>query len=287
MTGCAGFLGRRLMQELAHKQLDTLGIDKTAGVDILTPEGVSSFRKELDKAKGKDIYIIHLIGMGEAAKCEKDKALAYEANVVSTRTVWGLAQEYGVKKMVFPSTSLVYGTKYTQPLTEEFPPFPENTYARNKLEAENFLVSNSADSPVSCAIIRLANVYGPQMHENTVVNTILDQLGKDGLKLKEYASIRDYVYVDDAVSAIILALFGQTPSKVYNVGSGTGHSVWDLALIIAKIAGKEMAAKKAKPPQEETENGSQLLLNCDRIKKDLGWQPAYTLESGIKRMLNG
>ena len=288
ITGCAGFLGSHLMSALAEKEIDMLGIDKAAGygVDILTEKGIFGLKKELDKIKNKDIYLLHLMGMADAGECEKNPALAYDLNVRSTQELWKLAEEYGMKKVVYPSTALVYGTKYEEAVNEEFPSFPENTYARNKLEAENYIVSNAADSKVASVILRISNIYGPGMNKNTVVNTIVKQLKAGNLKLKEYRSVRDHVYVDDVIKALILAVFSRCRFKVYNVAGSRGYSVWELAREIARITGKTHALSVMKLKDEDTKGGSRLVLNCERIKNDLKWSPAYDLESGIKRMLN-
>ena len=298
ITGCAGFLGRNLINELASKEVDVIGIDKAVEdghdrkntkivkSDILSEKGISGIRRDLDKAGNKEIYLIHLMGITGTEECERDKVLAHEANVKSTEIVWKLAGDYGMKKVVFSSTALVYGTKYEDQIDEECPPFPENAYARTKLEAENYLIGNSVGSKTASVILRLSNVYGPGMNKNTVVSTILEQLGADYLKLREYKSVRDYMYVGDVISAFIAAIFSECRFKVYNVGSSAGYSVWDLARIIAAATDKEKVVSEMKLSEEVIEGGSRLVLCCDRIKSDLKWKPAYDLKSGIKRTIN-
>lgn len=274
------------MDKLAEKEADLIGIDKANGIDILSEDGISGLKRDLDKVKNKEIYLVHLMGITGTEECERDKVLAHEANVKSTEIVWELAGDYGMKKVVFSSTALIYGTKYEDLVNEEYPPFPENTYARSKLEAENYLVSNSVGSKVTPVILRLSNIYGAGMNENNVVSTILKQFGAGYLKLREYRSVRDYVYVGDAIGAFIAAIFSECKFKVYNVGSSVGYSVWDLARIIAAATDKEKITSEMKLSEEETGAGPRLVLCCDRIKNDLKWKPAYDLKSGIKRTIN-
>jgi len=298
ITGSAGFLGKNLIAELATRDVNILGIDKAAEdscgrknikiskSDILTQEGIATLRRALDTMKCAEIYLVHLMGIPDAERCEIDKALAYDVNVKSVEIVWKLAVDYSMKKVVFPSTALVYGTKYEDPIKEECPLFPENTYSRDKLEAENFLIGNSAGSKVTSVILRLSNIYGAGMNENTVVNTILKQFGEGYLMLREYKSVRDYVYVGDAINAVSLSIFSECKFKVYNVGSSVGYSVWDLAKTIAAAAGKAEIISGVKLNEEEIGGGSRLVLCCDRLKNDLKWKTSFNLKSGIKRMIN-
>lgn len=298
ITGCAGFIGKHLMNELAVKGIDIVGIDKVvehgydrknvkiSRLDILSHAGISSLRRDLDKVKNKDIYLVHLMGISDIEECERDNTLVYDVNVKSVKILWELSDNYCMKKVVFPSTALVYGTKYEDRINEEFPPFPETVYARGKLEAENYLASNSVGSKVPLVMLRLSNIYGAGMKENTVVNTILKQLSAGFLRLREYKSIRDYVYVSDVVNAFILSIFSECKFKVYNVGSSVGYSVWELAKTIAGVVDKEKIVLGMELNENEIKGGSKLALCCDRIKSDLKWNPIYNLESGIKIMTN-
>ncbi|MCX5695195.1 MAG: NAD(P)-dependent oxidoreductase [Candidatus Omnitrophica bacterium] len=298
VTGCSGFLGKNLINELATKEVDVLGIDKAAEdgyghknikinrLDILTQNGMAILRRYLNKVKNKEIYLVHLMGIPDVDECEKNKALAYDVNVKSVKSVWELARNYNMKKIVFPSTALVYGTKYEDQINEGFSLFPENTYAREKLEAENYLINNSAGSKVDSVILRLSNIYGVGMNENNVVNTILKQFAAGYLRLREYRSVRDYVYVEDVIRAFIMSIFSECKFKVYNVGSSMGYSVWELAKTIAVATGREKIILGMNLSEEEIRGSARLVLCCDRIKNDLKWVPDYNFESGIKRMMN-
>ena len=200
---------------------------------------MASLEKKLDKAAEKDIYLVHLMGISEVDLCEKDKAISYDVNVESVKIAWGLANKYKMRKFVFPSSALVYGTRYELPVAEEFPPFPENTYARFKLEAENYLIANSAGSSIETVILRLANVYGAGMNERNIFNAILKQFKAGSLNLKEYKSVRDYVNADDVINAIIATLNSKCNFKVYNVASSKGISVFDLVKLMASVTHNE------------------------------------------------
>lgn len=298
IIGCSGFIGTHLIKNLVYKDVEIIGVDKIIRndygsknikiikLDISNQEGISILKNELGKISDREVCLVHLAGISDAGICERDKVLAYQVNVKATQDIWRISSDCKIKKLIFSSTGLVYGTQYKDLITEEHPVFPENTYARTKLEAENYLLNKSAASGVSCVVLRLANVYGPGMSRDTVIKTILDQLNSGELKLREYKSVRDYVFIDDVVEAFTLNILSDTKFSVYNVGSSVGYSVYALAKTIAKIISKEGILAAAKLRKKDFEAGSKLVLSSIRIGEDLAWKPNFNVETGIKRMLD-
>ncbi len=187
IIGCSGFIGTHLIKNLAYKDIEIIGVDKIIKndydsknikiikLDISNQEGVSILRDELGKISDREICLVHLAGISDATICERDKVLAYQLNVKATQDIWSISSDCKIKKLIFSSTGLVYGTQHKGLITEEYPTLSENTYARTKLEAENYLLNKSVASGVSCMVLRLANVYGPGMSRNTVIKTITDK----------------------------------------------------------------------------------------------------------------
>lgn len=298
VTGCAGFLGKNLINALAEKEVNVIGVDKAVSgdcefkniqirkADILNKESLFGIKRELDKVKSGKICLVHLAGISSVDGCRKNQESAYETNVKSTQAILGLADDCGIGKIIFPSSALVYGSKYSGLISEEFPLSPESSYAQGKVDSENYLVNNSENSGIDLVIFRLANIYGAGTDKDTVVNTIVKQLGQDYLQLKEYKSVRDYLCVSDVVGAFIKAIFSKCKFKIYNIGSGTGYSVWQLVKVIAALTGKEGVVAKIGLSDAEASNGSRLVLSFDRAKKDLNWAAEFSLKNGLKRMLN-
>lgn len=293
ITGCDGFIGRGLISELSEES-DILGIDvaiknkhirdnlKFLELDILNLRHLSEVKGCIENFQ--DIYIVHLVGMSDANQCQRNKEAAYNLNVKSLLNVCKIFQEYRLKRIIFPSTALVYGMKYQGLIDEDFLPKPENVYAETKLEAENVLAGFSRKNRISGTILRLSNVYGSGMNSDTLIPTVLRQLKSSCLNLKEYKSIRDYLYIKDAIRALRLCLSLQSEFNIYNVGTSVGYSVHDLIKIIAGVLGKKESVPEFKT---DTNVADKLVLSHNRIKKDLRWEPSHSLEDGIRDMIAG
>lgn len=292
VTGCDGFIGRGLISGLAEG-IKILGIDvviknrytrdnlQLLEADILNLKHSCKVRKYIENSQ--DIYIVHLVGMSDVNQCQQNKEMAYDLNVKSLLNVFRIFQDYRVKKIIFSSTALVYGVGYQSLIDEDFLPKPENVYAKTKLEAENILIDFSRKHRTSGAVLRLSNIYGSGMKRDTLVPTVLRQLKNSCLNLKEYKSIRDYLYIKDATKALKACLFLQSGFNIYNVGTSIGYSVYDLVKTISGIVKNEESIPEVK---FDTNTADKLVLSHNRIKKDLDWEPFYSLEDGIKDMIS-
>lgn len=290
--GCEGFIGRNLLDKISHdNRFDVLGVDKEAEVgyaknnvaklklDILEKDSVEKIEKFLSGNDYKNISIVHLVGVSDVTQCGENKALAYKLNIESLKNACRICLNFDVKRIIFSSSALVYGTKYDGLISENRTLKPETLYAENKIEAEDYLLNNFSEIAV---ILRLSNVYGPDGNKNTVTSAALEQLRNNRLKLKEYLSMRDFLYIKDAITAFEAVLFGAPSFKVYNIGTSIGHSIYDFCSEAAKILHKEDLLPRI---DEDVRPVNKLVLSCERIKNDLGWHPAYTLSNGITELV--
>ncbi len=294
IIGCEGFIGRNLLSKLSiHDHVDILGIDKALstvqwpgnvsklGLDILDhQESRAKLRSFLKDRQYRSISIVHLVAVPDVSVCQEHSAQASDLNVRSLENACRMFLEVGVTKIIFSSSGLVYGTKHKGEILEDAPLNPESVYAKNKIVAEEYLLKNFSDKAV---ILRLANLYGPAGTKSTVLSTILEQLKNNRLELREYTSIRDFLYIKDAVRAFELALFNVPHFNVYNVGTSIGHSVYECCAIAARILGKESLLPLT---EHQAIRDNSLVLSSERIKKDLGWDLSYTLEKGISEMVS-
>jgi UDP-glucose 4-epimerase len=293
-TGCAGFIGRNLLRRLLANGFEVIGVDgrlsnsvvgdlRTLEADVLDPEGLAAVGAALAERRTEVLHTVHLVGLSHVATCERDPDLAHEINVRSVHDVCDLAARHGGRRFVLPSTALVYGPRGGESVDEDAPTNPGNVYATTKREAESYLLGGDLGATVEPVVLRLSNLYGPGMHPDTLISVIRTQLGEGYLRLREYRSVRDYLYVTDAVRAFEAALFGDCHYPLYNVGTGHGTSVYAVAEAIAKVVGKQDTVASVPCPGSY---GPVLVTSNERIRRDLEWVPEYSLEEGIADMIS-
>ncbi len=290
IIGCEGFIGRNLLSRLSvDGRVEVLGIDKTLKVvplpdhikklemDVLdcheSSIRLSSFFKDKEYQR---ISIVHLAADPNVSHGTE----AFDFNIKSLENVCQVFDRWGITKIIFASSGLVYGARQKGEISESALLNPESDYAKSKIRAEEYLLKNFADEAV---ILRLSNLYGPAATKSTVLSTIIEQLKNNCLQLQEYTSIRDFLYIKDAVRAFESALFNSTHFNTYNVASSKGHSIYECCAIAARVLHKESLLPLI---EYQAIADNSLVLSTDRIKKDLGWNAKYTLEKGISEMVS-
>jgi len=194
--------------------------------------------------------------------------------------------------LVFVSSRLSYGKVGPAPVGEEQYTDPLCIHAVHKLAAEQYLRVYGRTYGLKYSIARLTNPYGPgQPSSRTaygVVNHLI-HLALAGEALPIYgdgSQQRDYVYIDDAVDALLE--LGATPSAighVYNVGSGIGTPIIDMAHAIIEIAGSGRVEFNAWPPYAYRIETGDFVASIDRIRRDLGWKPRVGLLDGLRQTI--
>ena len=174
-------------------------------------------------------------------------------------------------------TSAVYGIAKTLPIAETAPTFqPVSLYGATKLACEALVTAAWGTS------VRLANVYGPGMGQANVVSTILAQIpGTGPLRVRDGAPVRDFLWIDDAVAGLI-AMVDRTTTGIYNLGSGQGVAIRELADMALEAAGE------CQRPLEETrpsDRASYLALDIAATESVTRWRPQVTAKEGMTRLV--
>ncbi|WP_166785937.1 NAD-dependent epimerase/dehydratase family protein [Cryobacterium sandaracinum] len=226
LSGAQGVIGRRVAQSLQNRSdLDLISLvsvrtEPTGGglaVDIGDSE---AFRASLEMIR-PDV-VVHLASLTGQA-CDLDRQRTQHINVDSVDTLTSVARELGISRIVFASTSALYGDQYDEPVTESAPIVLGSQYARTKYAAERILGDADGIETVS---LRIFNVFGPGMPNSLV--TQLAESGPDrpvGLRGLD-TFVRDYVHVDDVSDAIGTGLTAPLPHHhaTFNIGSGVPTS---------------------------------------------------------------
>lgn len=235
----------------------------------------------------KNIDIVfHLVSTTVPKTSNQDPVFDVVSNVVETLYLLEKCVAENVKKIVFTSTGgAVYGTAQNLPVVEENPTNPDSSYGITKLTIEKYLALFYRLYGLDYIIIRPSNPYGPRQNPNGSQGIISVFLGKisRGQVLEIWGdgeAVKDYIYIDDLIEGIYRAAFLKTSEKVFNLGSGIGHSVNDLLRIISMVVKCKYEIKYG---IHELYDVKQIFLDISRAKRMLNWEPLIPLDVGIQR----
>jgi len=301
VTGAEGFIGSNLTEELARQGAEIRAFvfynsfgkwgwfDRTdkellKNIEIF-PGDVRDPRRVNDAVKGREI-ILHLASLIGIPYSYHAPDSYLDTNVKGTLNILNACCSEGVKRVVYTSTSEVYGTARYVPIDEKHPLQPQSPYSASKIAAENIALSfyYSYDLPVS--VLRPFNTYGPRQSGRAIIPTVISQIyaGKKTIELGNLTPTRDFNYVKDTANAFMrLAESSQVDGEVFNAGSGKEISMENLIDLIITITGRnvEVVQKKERlrPRKSEVER---LLCDNTKIKRLCGWEPTVTLEEGLE-----
>lgn len=296
ITGGLGFIGSNLARFLLTKNydvkiIDNLMLGKTSNVSDIEDKVKIVFgdvRKleDLKKVKGID-YIVHLASSSASPMFWDNLRGSVDNNIDGYLSVLEFAKDNSVKKVIYATTSSIYGNNKI-PLKEEDKVIPPNFYSVTKLAMEYISNVFSKLYKIECIGLRFMSVYGPGEKSKgkfaNLASQFLWQMQKDERPViyGDGRQRRDFTYVLDICRAIELSItckkkFG---SEVFNVGSGKDYSLLELVEIINKTLGKKIEPKLVKNPMLENYIYTQL-ADLKKIKRLLGYQPKFGLEKGI------
>lgn len=296
ITGVAGFLGSALAARLVSEGHDVLGLDDlSAGKESVIPEGVQfELGDIMDRPKLWALLqgvecVYHL-----AARVAVRESILYpreynSTNVGGTVSVMEAMRDVGVKRVVFTSSGAVYGAQVAQPLHEDMVPAPDSPYAVSKLSAEYYVKTIGRLWGIETVTLRIFNAYGPGQHlpadHPPVIPYYLRQATKGGSLVVHNSGTqtRDFVYLDDVVSALVQA--GQASDvdeATINIGSGREVSILDLVQSVLEMTG---AKTEAIYNHKASGGVSRMRADITRAELLLGYKPQYTLREGLARTL--
>jgi UDP-glucose-4-epimerase GalE len=257
-------------------------------------------RRELNRAQA----VVHFAAFAYVGESAANPRKYFRNNVECALTLLNTALDAGVKNFVFSSTCAVYGTPAKVPITEDMPRQPINPYGVTKLFMEHALEAYDRAYGMRFAALRYFNAAGAdesgeigEVHspETHLIPLALRATGKESEALQVFGTdyptsdgscIRDYIHVNDLAEAHALALGrlaeGQ-PSFAANLGTGTGHSVFEILKIVEEVTGRtvhrrEAARRPGDPPE--------LVADPTRAQKLLGWKATRSLSDIVTTAWN-
>lgn len=289
VTGGAGFIGTNVVFALLEKGysvtvVDSLcsgSVDRVSAVATLEVFDIADTTRLAAVCTGAEA-VVHLAALPRVQFSIDNPTVAHEVNVGGTLSVLEACREAGVKRLVFASSSSVYGDQTNMPLTETMAAKPMSPYALHKYIGEQYLGLWHLLYGLETVSLRLFNVYGPHFDPNgpyaLVIGRFL-QLAKKGQPLTVTGTgmqTRDFVHVQDVAAAIVAALRSVKvgSGEVINIGSGKETSINDLATVIGGI--RTYVAARNEPQRTQAD--------IVRARELLGWQPAVALVEGVTEL---
>jgi UDP-glucose 4-epimerase len=294
ITGGAGFIGTALAIKLSKKYIvDVFDLEsKISTVDRV--HNVNYFNVDISNYKQvecfsykKYTYIFHLASQTSGLISHEKPELDVDTNVKGTLNICRLAEEIGNVKLIFTSSMAVYGDSEL-PLCEKFIPNPKSNYGVSKISAEKYiqLFSNRG---IEFTIFRLFNVYGPGQDLENMKQGMLSIFVTQAIKNKKIdvtgslERYRDFIYIDDIVDALTLAIEdkGNTLNEIFNVGCGLKTTVKELIDSISNSLNLDLPVNNIGAIL-----GDQFgtYSNCSKLLS-LGWKPKTTLNDGLPQTI--
>jgi len=292
VVGGAGFIGSNLADALVERGDNVLVVDNLSMGYRANLNPAAAFEEidiSVDSERltaalhGREI-VFHTAALARVPRSIEDPVGTHEVNVTGTLRVLKAAVDAGVRRVIYSSSSSVYGDQPTLPLTEDMPTEPLNPYACQKLMGEMYARNFARIFGLETVCLRYFNVYGPrQVTEGAyrlVIGIFLDQKRQgEPLTIQgDGQQTRDFTWVGDVVRANIAASQSERVGRgePINIGAGTEVSIKR----IAELIGGPVTYGPARGFDERFKRAG-----IDRAKDLLGWQPTVQIEEGMRRLM--
>jgi UDP-glucose 4-epimerase len=298
VTGGAGFIGSNLVRALlergdAVRVLDNFSTGSRANLEDLDVEVVEgelrSYERVHNAVRGTEL-VYHLGALGSVPRSVQDPLTSSAVNIEGTLNVLLAARDEGVRRVVFSSSSSVYGTQSELPVREQLAPNPISPYGVAKLAAERYCISFSrVYHSFESVVVRYFNVFGPGQSPFSQYAAVIP-LFITAIAADEPVTIegdgeqrRDFTYVQNVVDGTLRAADADGASgRVFNVAASAPASVNQLAAAIGRILGKEVRTVSAPPRPGDIRDS---WADVSAARDELGWEPQVDLDEGLRRTI--
>jgi NAD dependent epimerase/dehydratase len=303
VTGAGGFIGGHVVERLVRDgarvralcrynsrnergTLDWLAPEVTTEIDVVLGE-LRDVESVSDAVAGMDV-VLHLGAQIAIPYSYVNPRDFVEVNVLGALNVAQAALRHGVTRVVHTSTSEVYGSARTVPMTETHPLEPQSPYAASKLAADKLMDSYHRSFDLPVCVLRPFNTYGPRQSARAIIPTIISQaLAGSTLRLGSVEPRRDLTFVADTAAAFVAAATADAAvGQTIQLGVNHDVSVADLVDLVGDILGRELSvetdARRVRPGASEVER---LISGPFLAQELLGWQARVPLREGLERTI--
>ena len=305
ITGGAGFIGSTLADKLLKEGNKVFVIDnfndyysielKEANVSVNKDNknyklyrGDICDRELVDEIFAKNAIekVVHIAARAGVRPSLEDPLEYIRSNLEGTINILEKMKKYNVKKIVFASSSSVYGNCKAEKFSEDLKVTePISPYAATKSACEQFLYTYSKLYGINAVCLRFFTVYGPRQRPDLAIRKFIELIEK-GEPIPVYgdgSTMRDYTYIDDIISGICSAIkYNKTPYEIINIGGGSPITLSEMISTIENVLGKKAVINRL-PMQPGDVNKT--VSDITKARKLLGYEPLTTFENGIKKFV--
>lgn len=296
VTGGAGFIGSHLVRQLLMEDcqvtvIDHFSMGKRENLPDdprLTVQKASILEDIGESFRGIDV-VFHLAALTRPQVSMSQPVETNLVNVEGTLRILRHCVDNKVKRLVFVSSSSLYGEQKKYPVSEDATPYPMSPYGLSKLIGEQYCKLWERLYGLESNYIRPFNVYGTRQNPlggyAAAVPKFIDQISKGKIPMitGNGEQSRDFTYVDDVVDQIILAGKSKVFGEAFNAGAGHTVSINEIFKTVCKLMNKKVQPLYVAPVVEP----KMTLADISKAKRLLGWEPKVSLEEGLKRTIEG
>ena len=288
VTGATGFLGRHLCTSLIEHgatvvALDNFSIGPRDAIQeipgrLSLVEGDIRYPETIAEPLANADIVYHLAAIANPRTCAADFGLAFDVNVRGTAHVLEASQH--VDRFICLSSIMVYGEPRYLPIDERHPLEGRDPYAASKIICEQLVKIANFIHKTPFTVVRNSNTYGPQQSNAYLAPTLIQQGLESGvIEIWDPRVIRDFLYVDDTIDALIGMVETESASgETINLGGGLGVSAGELADVICEQLGSSWVDVNKPAPVS-----SKLIADTSKLSALTGWQRKVSLEDGVAR----
>jgi len=303
VTGAGGFIGGHVVERLVNDgarvralcrynsrnergTLDWLAPEVTADVEVILGE-LRDVESVSDAVAGMDV-VIHLGAQIAIPYSYVNPRDFIEVNVLGTLNVAEAARRHGVARVVHTSTSEVYGSAQTVPMTETHPLEPQSPYAASKLAADKLIDSYHRSFDLPACVVRPFNTYGPRQSARAIIPTIISQaLAGSTLRLGSLTPRRDLTFAADTAAGFVAAATAEgAVGRTIQLGANHDVSVGDLVRLVGEVLGRELTVetdpRRVRPEASEV---VRLISGPFLAEEVLGWRAEVPLHEGLAQTI--
>ena len=295
VIGGGGFIGSHLCETLLSVGHDVTVFDRadSPNLELLKQKGVrlcvgDFFNPEdVQRSLQDQEVLFHLLSTTVPQTSNEDPARDVETNVVGTLRLLEAVRKTSIKKIIFPSSGgTVYGVPREIPIKEDHPTNPTSSYGIGKLIIEKYLNMYWTLYGLDYCVLRIANAYGERQRP-TATQGVIPVFLERGLRDQEItvwgdgSVIRDYIHVMDIARALTKVVAYSGGTKIFNIGSGQGHTLKEIIHLIESIIGRQIQVKYTDARSFDVPIN---VLDITRARNDMKWTPTVSLQEGITRM---